>query len=279
VEYSVINTKKPRLSAKNHKRQQGFTLLELMVVVGIMVVLGSMVSYSGGGRISDAKLTAVKAEMQSIRAALVAYKRDNFEFPVRTSAVDVSFLFSGSGVGIMPWDADYQRGWRGPYLVGGDSGLVDIGNGLPNFDSDPIVCGLPDCDPPIKGQYSGVGTVYEVAGGALKLQLAIPDPFVAFPVKNEDENSDISNLCIDDADANNNCLLDWRLLGQDDEDDPLSRLGRPYLFFNLNNRDKARLVSMGANGRYEGSDDSSDDGDGDCADFFPGGDDIIVCLY
>jgi prepilin-type N-terminal cleavage/methylation domain-containing protein len=279
------NVNSSQLSGSKHKRQQGFTLLELMVVVAIMAALGGMVSYSGESRISDAKLTAAKAEMQSIRAALVAYKRDNFEFPdssdgsdsldkrERTSAADVYFLFSpesstsleGSST-IMSWDADYQRGWRGPYLVGGDTGLVDIGGDLIFTD----------------GQYSGGGTVYTVVAGVLKFQRAIPDPFTAFPVVDGVENPNISNRCIENSE-NDNCLLDWRLLGgQGDSENnippyaPLSRLGRPYLFFNLNNRDKARIVSMGANGRYEGS---SDGTESSCADFVPGGDDIIVCLY
>jgi prepilin-type N-terminal cleavage/methylation domain-containing protein len=287
------NVNSSPLSASKHKRQQGFTLLELVVVVGIMAVLSSVVSYSGKGRIDDAKLTAAKAEMQSIRAALVAYKRDNFKFPDgldRTSAVHVSFLFTEEFS--MPsedrslddpntvrlWDADYQRGWRGPYLVGGDSGLVDIGDGLA-FTTD-----IPVTDPPVNVQYTGgvkaVGLgVHTVTLNALKFQRAIPDPFTAFPVANNDNSPDISNLCIDDADTNNKCLLDWRLLGQDEENEdkyaPLSRLGRPYLFFNLNDHDKARIVSMGANGRYESSDSSGSN----CADFVPGGDDIVVCLY
>lgn len=279
------------------KNQQGFTLLELMVVVGIMAVLSSVVIYSGGGyskkeRINDAQLTAVKVEMQNIRAALLAYKRDNFKFPDspdRTSAVDASFLFLQGGSN--DWDPDYQRGWRGPYLVGGDSGLVDIGGDLKVVD----------------GQYTGAGRVYAVVAGVLTLQRAIPDPFVAFPVANNVDRPDISHPCIENS-TNSKCLLDWRLLGQDGEYAPLSRVGRPYLFFNLNDRDKARIVSMGTNGRYGGVGDSSDDDDDSCIDFVPGAhdhdhydgqeddhdhqdddpddhdhtgddDDIIVCLY
>jgi prepilin-type N-terminal cleavage/methylation domain-containing protein len=303
-------TKKYPLSANTRKRQQGFTLLELMVVVGIMAVLSSVLIYSEGGyskkeKISEAQHTAVKVEMQNIRAALLAYKRDNFKFPDsldRTSAVHVSFLFTEEFS--MPsedrssddtntarlWDADYQRGWRGPYLVGGDTGLVDIGDGLTLVD----------------GQYSGVGTVHKVAVGALTLQHAIPDPFSALPVANGADRPSISNLCIENS-ANSSCLLDWRLVGQDNQEKPRSRLGRPYLFFNLNDRDKARIVSMGANGRYGGVGDSSVNDDGSCIDFVPGDhnhdhgddqeddhdhqdeypddhshgddDDIIVCLY
>lgn len=235
-----------------YQRVSGFTLLELLVVVGIMAALAGVAYTASGSRIDDSKLIAVDSEMQNIRAALLRYKQDNFEFPARSSVVDVEFLYDQIAAGASNWDPDYQRGWRGPYLRSGDSGLVDIGDGV----------GL-----------DGTGAPQAVVTTASTLQRAIPDPFVAFPVEVGEEKPDLGTICDDSPDANNACLFDWRLLGQVNADDPISRRGRPYFLFDLDSEGarEARVVSLGPNGVYESS--------GLSCPAAAGGDDIVLCLY
>jgi len=241
-----------RRGAVAYLRVSGFTLLELLVVVGIMAVLAGVAYTASGSRVDDSKLIAVDTEMQNIRAALLRYKQDNFEFPTRSSSVDAVFLFEQPGAPVIAWDADYQRGWRGPYLHSGDSGLVDVGDGV----------GL-----------NGTGTPHTVVTAAHKRQRAIPDPFVAFPVDVGSAKPSLAAICDDSPNANDACLFDWRLLGQVNADDPISRRGRPYFLFDLDSEgaEEARVVSLGPNGVYESS--------GLSCPAAADGDDIVLCLY
>ncbi len=107
------------------QNESGFSLLELLLVVGILAIIASIGIYSFEGRRGDAQDTAAMAEMQQLRQALLNYHRDNFEFPsTRQSPADFSFLFVQSGLD--DWNHDYQKGWRGPYLASGDAGLLSV---------------------------------------------------------------------------------------------------------------------------------------------------------
>lgn len=242
-----------RRDALAYRRVSGFTLLELLVVVGIMAALAGVAYTTSGSRISDSKLIAADSEMLNIRAALLRYRQDNFVFPDQDSAVDAGFLFDQLDADA--WDPDYQRGWRGPYLHSGDSGLVDVGDGI----------GL-----------NGAGAPHTVVTAAHKRQRAIPDPFVAFPVTKGSEKPNLGAICDDSPVANDACLFDWRLLGQSDVDDPVSRRGRPYFLFDLND-EGARIVSLGPNGIY---DNSTAPSVGLCPPTTEAvvGDDIVLCL-
>jgi prepilin-type N-terminal cleavage/methylation domain-containing protein len=238
--------------------EQGFTLLELMVVVGIMAILGSalVTTYSGQGEGSighNSKVQAARFEMQQLRKSLLQYKQDNIDFPDTESPADVSFLFTKSN-DTAQWSIDYQIGWRGPYMSGGDAGLVDVGDGLND---------------------AGASGPHIISSAAVTLQRAIPDPFTFYPVKNGQSKSDLADSCIESS-VNNKCLLDWRLVGQSNNALPQIKYGRPYLLFDLAVNEKARIVSMGANGIYEGSVVSI------CTPKFSksdNSDDLILCLY
>jgi prepilin-type N-terminal cleavage/methylation domain-containing protein len=231
--------------------QFGFTLLELLIVVGIMAIIAGSTLYSGSASsINKAKKTAVTVEMYNIRKALLQYKVDNFEFPSQSSPADFTFLFES--VNDKNWNNDYQTGWRGPYLASGDSGLVDIGDNL---------------------QRDGSGKPHIIDEGAKNLQRGIPDPYSLGAVKNSEAKYSISAPCDDSTGNNDKCLLDWRMLGQSNADRPLQQKGRPYLAFELNDTNKARIVSMGVNGKYDS------DKINNCANHQNKTDDLILCLY
>jgi general secretion pathway protein G len=65
----------------SNKKQQGFTLIEIMVVVVILGILGALVVPNILGRTGEARGTAAKSDIQSISNALDLYKLDNHIYP------------------------------------------------------------------------------------------------------------------------------------------------------------------------------------------------------
>jgi general secretion pathway protein G len=66
-----------------HKKnmQDGFTLVEILIAVALMLVLGAVVTYSYRGVINKNKRGATITSMKNIRAAIDNYKDDIGEYP------------------------------------------------------------------------------------------------------------------------------------------------------------------------------------------------------
>lgn len=63
------------------RTQEGFTLIEIMVVVIIIGILSAIVAPKVVGRLEDARIEAAKAELRIIGSALKMYRVDNFAYP------------------------------------------------------------------------------------------------------------------------------------------------------------------------------------------------------
>ncbi|WP_053979328.1 type II secretion system major pseudopilin GspG [Marinagarivorans algicola] len=91
------------------KRQGGFSLIEIMVVI---VIIGLMVGVVGPalfGNIAEAQKERIKNDFASIKTALQTYKLDNYTFP--TTEQGLAALVSKPDVDPVP------RKWReGGYL-------------------------------------------------------------------------------------------------------------------------------------------------------------------
>ncbi len=91
------------------KDRKGFTLIELMIVVVIIVALASMVVPRLSGRTEQAKKAVAKADRSSnISMALRLYELDNGSFP--TTEQGLAALASS------PSSAPVPNNWNGPYL-------------------------------------------------------------------------------------------------------------------------------------------------------------------
>ena len=118
-----------------HKqKQQGFTLIEIMVVVVILGILGALVVPQVMSRPDQAKVTVAQGDIKAIAAALDMYKLDNHSYPSTQQGLD-ALVKKPSGspqaknwnkdgylkrVPVDPWGNAYQ------YLAPGTKGAFDL---------------------------------------------------------------------------------------------------------------------------------------------------------
>ena len=78
-----------------HRRRHAFTLVEILVVIGIIVVLAGILVPLVGRSMRQAKQIRTAADLQSIATALEAFKADHGDYP-RTMPNSIS-----SGIGVL----------------------------------------------------------------------------------------------------------------------------------------------------------------------------------
>ena len=117
-----------------HYKMQGFSLIEIMVVVVIMGILASLLVPKLIGRTDDARIMASKQDIATLMQAISLYKLDNYHYP--SSAQGLKALLNkpsskpiptnwkeGGYIDRLPkdpWGQDYQ------YLSPGIHGSFDI---------------------------------------------------------------------------------------------------------------------------------------------------------
>jgi|ERR1039457_7184383 general secretion pathway protein G len=63
------------------KNSQGFTLIEIMVVVAILALLAALVAPKIIGRFDDANIDSTKVQIRNLETGLKMYKLDNGVYP------------------------------------------------------------------------------------------------------------------------------------------------------------------------------------------------------
>jgi general secretion pathway protein G len=86
-------------------KQTGFTLLELLVVLGIIAMLAGLVGPQVMKHMGESKVKAAKVQIEDLAQTLDMYKLDVGSYP--TSEQGLNALIENPG--------DIQR-WNGPYL-------------------------------------------------------------------------------------------------------------------------------------------------------------------
>lgn len=114
--------------------QEGFSLLEVMVVLVILGLLMGIVAPNLLGNVEDARIKTAKLDMSNVEKALSLYKLDNAFYPTSEQGVE-ALVTKPAGTpepknykkdGYMPnvptdpWDNEYQ------YIAPGENGPFDL---------------------------------------------------------------------------------------------------------------------------------------------------------
>ena len=122
------------------QKSQGFTLIEVMVVVVILSILAAIIVPKVMDRPDTARLVKAKSDIRALESALNLYKLDNFDYPSTDEGLEAlvpkyidrlandpwgnSYLYLSPG---LHGDMDiYTLGADG--LQGGEGKNADIGN-------------------------------------------------------------------------------------------------------------------------------------------------------
>jgi general secretion pathway protein G len=103
------------------RKEKGFTLIELMVVIVILGILAGLVLPRFMGRTEEAKRTKARIQIENLEGALKLYKLDSGTYPTTEQGLDA--LVQKPGTGAIP------KNWRdGGYLEKGKVPLDPWGN-------------------------------------------------------------------------------------------------------------------------------------------------------
>jgi len=119
------------IKASFRSTQQGFTLLEIMVVVVIIGLLAAIVVPNFMHNVDDAQISRAKQDIRGIETALNLYRLDNFKYPNTEDGLQA--LVTNPGQDRAPnWKQQLPRmpldPWKKPYqyLYPGQHGEYDI---------------------------------------------------------------------------------------------------------------------------------------------------------
>lgn len=95
---------RPTINGKNIRRE-GFTLLELLIVIAIIGLLASIVAPKLIGRVGKSKRVIAEAQIASFSTALETYRLDTGDYPTPEQ-----------GLKALVERPDGVQNWHGPYL-------------------------------------------------------------------------------------------------------------------------------------------------------------------
>jgi len=128
---------------QNKTHEQGFTLLEIMVVLVIIGVLAAMVAPRFIERADEAKVDSTKAQMKTIAQAMKLYRLQHGSYP--SSSEGINALVTADKNGKRYLDSLPKDAWGNPFIylspgVHGDFDILSYGadakQGGSGFDAD-----------------------------------------------------------------------------------------------------------------------------------------------
>ena len=95
-------------SRSSERRDGGFTLIEMLVVIAIIAVLAAVVAPEVFRNVGDADVNAAKSQIEMLSLALDQYRLDNHAYP--STEAGMAALRTAPAAGDAP-------NWRGPYIT------------------------------------------------------------------------------------------------------------------------------------------------------------------
>jgi general secretion pathway protein G len=124
------------MTRRNHPKQRGFTLIEIMVVVVIIALMSTVVIVNVTGNVDKAQVTRVKQDIRTLETMLTEYRLDNNRYPTTEQGLD-ALVHKPADPNITNWkEGGYGRlvkdPWKRPYVYEspgkhGDYDLYSLG--------------------------------------------------------------------------------------------------------------------------------------------------------
>jgi len=120
---------------KNDIAQDGFSFIEILIIIVIMAGIAAIVGPALFGRLDEAKVDTAKIQMKSIAAALDQYHLDNNTYPDTEQGLEA--IISRPEVGKIPnnWNGPYLKGkkvpsdpWKNDYFYQSDGDTITLGS-------------------------------------------------------------------------------------------------------------------------------------------------------
>jgi prepilin-type N-terminal cleavage/methylation domain-containing protein len=251
------------------RRQAGFTLLELLMVIFILASVAGGVLVVYDGIAEDAQLAVARAEMAELKKALLRFRQDTGYFPRQTTG---PFIFENIPDDRFPdWVPEAQRrAWFDSeynfWLLYGreddtDNPATPQRENCPLAPDHPLCTWNPDSNRGWRGPYltrhaEGLVDVPDDSDNEIPNVRGVADPFEASPD------------CDGDPAVPDGCTFEWRQTASSPD---RRRWGRPYRLLGVDGNN-ARIVSLGPDGEYASPDSSDLCVPADDAD------DLVLCL-
>lgn len=108
------------MKRKRKVNEEGWTFMETLIVIAIVLILSSTVGYMAVRNIPKARIAAAKTQIDSFAAALESYYIDCGRYPTEEQGLDA--LWEKPENGVNNWDGPYllkrvpDDPWGNPYI-------------------------------------------------------------------------------------------------------------------------------------------------------------------